>query len=272
MSLVAFALRTCTVRALRDVTLAGPNVFDSPVDPSDTAAKKATPTIFVYSDAEEVGEIETRALARGQRTIDLSILIVLPAKFEATVNGATVEFEDRKAGGAAAIDLIYRQIERALIAEETVWSRLWCVLVSRVESIHAHAYVLPVGQAGKQIHLPARGVTLTVRSLASPAIGQPPEDVWADFVDAMRQDPGLAPLATLVAGAMEGTALPQWRTDALAIGDTVDDAVDMGYGALAGGPMDALVPMVEAVVRNAVPGASDAELIVAPAEQGDGAS
>ena len=129
-----------------------------------------------------------------------------------------------------------------------------------------------VGQAGKQIHLPARGVTMTVRSVWSPAIGQPPEDVWADFINAMREDPGLAPLAAIITGAIEGTALPQWRTDALEIGDTVDDAVDMGYGALAGGPTDALVPMVEAVVRNAVPGALDAELIVAPAEEGDGAS
>ena len=271
MSLVAFALRTCTVRALRGATLAGANVFDSPVDPSDSAAKAATPTIFVYSDAEQVGEIETRALACGQRTVDLSILIVLPAKFEATVNGATVEFQDRKAGAAAAIDIIYRQIERALIAEETVWSRLWCILVSRVESVHAHAYVLPVGQAGKQIHLPARGVTMTVRSVWSPAIGQPPEDVWADFIAAMQEDPGLAPLAVIISGAIEGTALPEWRTDALEIGDTVDDAVDMGYGALAGGPTDALVPMVETVVRNAVPGASDAELIVAPADERDSA-
>ena len=271
MSLVAFALRTCTVRALRGATLAGAAVYDSPVDPSDTAAKAATPTIFVYSDAEEVDGIETRALACGQRTIDLSILIVLPARFEATVNGTTVEFQDRKAGAAAAIDIIYRQIERALIAEETVWSRLWCVLVSRVESIHSHAYVLPAGAAGKQVHLPARGVTLSVRTVYSPAIGQPPQDVWADFVDAMRQDPGLAPLATLIAGAMEGTALPQWRTDALEVGDTVDDAVDMGYGAVGGGPTDALMPMVEAVVLNAVPGAPDATLLVTPAEEGDGA-
>lgn len=263
MSLAAFALRTCTVRALRGATLAGASVYDSPVDPSDLAGKASRPTIFVYSDAEHVEDFDTRDLLAGQRTVDLSLLIVLPATLEATVNGATVEFQDGKAGAAAAIDIVYRQIERALVAEETTWSQLWCTLVSRIESIHSHAYVLPVGPTGKQLHLPARGVTISVRTLQSPALGREADEwFWAPFVTAMQGDPGLSPLAPLIAGAMEGTVLPQWRVDALDVGDTVRDAIVMGYGPLGGTATDPLVPMAEVTVRETVPGAESAEFVV----------
>lgn len=256
MSLIAFAIRTCTVRALRGATLAGAAVFDSPVDPSDLATKATTPTIFIYSDAERVEDLGTRDLLAGQRTVDLTLLIVLPATFKATVNGASVEFQDGKAGAATAIDIVYRQIERALIAEESVWSRLWCVFVDRIETIHSHAYVLPVGSAGKQLHLPARGITLSVQTINSPPIGSAPDGVWAELVSAMETAPGLGPLAPLIAGAMEGTALPQWRVDALEVGDTVEDSQFVGDAPLDGSLSDP-VPMSEATVDVRTPDTPD---------------
>lgn len=248
MSLVAFALRACTVRALRGATLAGANVFDSPVDPSDIAAKAATPTIFVFSDNEHLEGIGTRGLSAGNRTVDLSLLIVLPPEFSATLGGTTVSFNGRGAGSATGIDIIFRQIERALIDESSIWSALWCRLVSKVESVDAHAYVLPVGSNDKPTHLPARALMICVEPIDSPEMGHAPQEVWADFVAAMATDSSLAPLAPLISAAIQGDALPQWRTEALSLGDTADDAQSSGYAALGGDPTDDIVPMTQGTV------------------------
>lgn len=268
MSMVAFALRTCTVLALRGATLAGTAVYDSPVDPTDVARKAATPSIFVYSDSEHLEDVDTRDLLQGRRTVDMSVLIVLPAQFQATVGDTTVEFQDRKAGAAAAIDIIYRQVERALIAEETTWSGLWCRLVAKVASLTSHAYILPVGTGAQAHHLPARGISLSVVPLTSPEIGAPHQEFWADFVAALATDPGYAPLAPVIAAAIEGTALPDWRVDALELGDTVEDAIAMGYGPLGGEATDTIVPMAQVTVREAGPNGTEVDFVIAPAEPG----
>lgn len=260
MSLVSFALRTCTVRALRGATLAGAAVYDSPVDPSDTAATAATPTIFVYSDHEVLEDIQGRGLLSGSRTIDLSLLVVLPATFSATVGGATVEFQDRKAGAAAAIDIIWRQIERALLDESSVWSSLWLTFVDKIVSVDARAYVLPVATGTQARHLPARAITLSLDPIDSPEMGASPQGVWADLITAMQADAGLAPLATLLAGAIEGTSLPQWRVDALSLGDSIQDAQDLGYGSLTNDATTAQPALQEITLDDLSPGADPASL------------
>lgn len=262
MSLVSFALRTCTVRALRGVTLAGDNVFDSPVDPTDTAATSSTPTIFVYSDHEWTENIDGRALLAGSRTVDLSLLIVLPAAFQATVGGATVAFQDRKAGAAAAIDIIWRQIERALLDEASVWSELWCTFVLKVASIDAHAYVLPVATGQQTRHLPARAVTISLEPIDNPMLGAAPQDAWARLITAMETAEGLAPLAPLLAAAIEGQALPQWRVDALSLGDTISDARDLGYAGSTTDPAQAAPALQQVTVEDTTPGADPATLTI----------
>ncbi len=268
MSLAAFAIRTCTVCALRGRTLAGAAVYDSPVDMAGMVEEAATPSIFVFSDMERLEGLSTRDLIAGDNTIDLALMIVLPTVFEATIGGATVEFEDGAAGAAVAIDLIYRQVQRALMDEASVWSRLWNVFVASVHEVEAHAYVLPVGKGNVQRKLPARAIRLVIQPLREPPFGAEPRDVWAELVAALQTDPGYAPLAPLLAGAIQGDALPGWRVDALEVGDTAADAIAMGYGPLGGGAMDPLVPAVEVDVRQAVPGAAETTFTVRPAEDG----
>ena len=268
MSLTALAIRTCTVCALRGLTLAGAAVHDSPVDMAGMVEDSPTPSIFVFSDMERLEGLSNRDLIAGDTTIDLALMIVLPTIFEATIGGATVEFEDGAAGAAVAIDLIYRQIQRALMDEASVWSRLWNVFVVKVHEVEAHAYVLPVGKGNVQRKLPARAVRFVIQPLREPPFGAEPLDVWADLIMALQSDPGYAPLAPLVAGAIQGEALPGWRVAALEVGDTAADAVAMGYGPLGAAATDPLVPAVEVDVRQAVPGAADSFFTVRPAEDG----
>ena len=255
MSIVAFAVRTATIRAIKGATLAGTNVFDSPVDPSDMAATASAPSIFVFSDMELLGDVEVRDVLSGSRTIDLSLLIVLPATFEATLGGQTVTFQDRKAGAAVAIDIIYRQIERALLDEASPWSALWNVLVTKIVEIEAHAYVLPVNTDKKTTRLPARAVRIQIEPVNNPRFGHEPEHVWADLIAllAADTDAGHRALAPMIAAAIEGEALPEWRVDALEVGDTVEDAQLIGDAPLGGGPMDNVVPMVDVTAEVRIP-------------------
>ncbi len=271
MSLAAFALRTCAVRALRGRTLAGAAVYDSPVDMADRAEKATTPSIFVFSDLERLTGLSTRDVFDGEHTVDLAMMIVLPAEFQATVGGATVTFDDRQAGAAAAIDIIYRQVERALLDESSVWSGLWVVLVAGIVEVEAHAYVLPVGKGAVLRKLPARAIRIVIHPLQEPSFGAAPQDIWAEFVTAMAGDPGLAPLAPIFAAAIEGDALPDWRVEALDNGDTVEDAIAMGYGPLGGGAGDDVVPMAQVTVREAGPNGTEVDVVIAPAESGAGA-
>ncbi|MGI3901240.1 MAG: hypothetical protein ACRYGP_13850 [Janthinobacterium lividum] len=257
MSLAAFALRTCAVRALRGRTLAGATaVYDSPVDMADLAEKATTPSIFVFSDLERLTSLATRDVLDGDNTVDLAMMIVLPAEFQATVGGATVTFDDRRAGAAAAIDLIYRQVERALLDESSVWSGLWVRFVFKLVEVEAHAYVLPVGKGPVLRKLPARAIRIVIQPLQEPGFGVEPEGIWAEFVTAMAGDAGLAPLAPLFAAAIQGDALPEWRVDALELGDTVADAIELGYGPLGGGAGDDVVTMGLATIDVGSPDAS----------------
>ena len=263
MSLAAFALRTCAVRALRGRTLAGASaVYDSPVDMAGIAESAKTPSIFVFSDLERLTGLATRDVLDGDNTIDLALMIVLPAEFQATVGGATVTFDDRKAGAAGAIDIIYRQVERALLDDSSVWSGLWVRFAFKLVEVEAHAYVLPVGKGPVLRKLPARAIRIVIEPLQEPCFGAEPQGIWAEFVTAMAGDPGLAPLAPIFAAAIQGDALPDWQVDALELGDTVRDAIELGYGPLGGVAGDAIVSMGVATIDTSSPDAPAATCTV----------
>lgn len=262
MSLAAFALRVCAVQAITGATLAGAAVVDSPIDMADRAETASTPSIFVFSDLERITDIETRAIYAGSTKVDLAFMIVLPAVFKATIGGVTLDFDDGQAGAAVAIDILYRQIIRALLDESTIWGRLFCGFAQGIDEAEAHAYVLPVGKAGAQRKLPARAIRLVIDPLNNPPMGEAPSGLWAELVTAMEGDADLAPLAPLIAAAIQGDALPDWRVDALELGDTVRDAIELGYGPLGGGAGDDVVTMGEATIDATSPGAPAATFTI----------
>ena len=291
MSLAAFALRTCAVRALRGRTLAGASaVYDSPVDMAGIAESAKTPSIFVFSDLERLTGLATRDVLDGDNTIDLALMIVLPAEFQATVGGATVTFDDRRAGAAAAIDIIYRQVERALLDESSLWSGLWVRFAFKLVEVEAHAYVLPVGKGPVLRKLPARAIRIVIEPLQEPRFGAEPQGIWAEFVTAMAGDPGLAPLAPIFAAAkrLGVTTLidphideTHWksRADIEAIAKELSEiaekaaaegfavgyhnhAFELGYGPLGGVAGDAVVPMGVATIDTSSPDAPAATFTV----------
>ncbi len=259
MSLASFAVRICTVEALRGQTFAGDSIEDSPIDPIALAVTAASPVIAVFSDGEALQPAGTSFLAsrddgRGH-TVDLTMHVFLPTDPVIRVDGqAPIALEGRESGAAVAVDLIHRQIERALGLNDGVWADLWRRAVIGIVSIEAKAYVL---QTDKGVRLPAREILLRLDVLDSPEFGDGASDFWPDFVAAMEGSDDLAPLAAVVAGAIRGDALPSWRDTQALLGLRDRDMQAIGLGPIGGTQADDVVPMASAALDDTAEGAPD---------------
>ncbi len=240
MSLTSWAVCQATIGALKGATLAGDGVLDSPLDPIALAVASATPLIAIYDDSDTVRP-EGRAILEGLRTMELTLQIFLPEKVSVSAGSAPVPLDIRNGGSAFAISLIYRQVEKALLEAQNTWSALWNVLVVKVISVDARAYVLDTGK----VRVPAREVVLTLDIVDSPAFGGAAAEVWPDFLAAMAMDPDLAPFAPVVSAAILGETLPQWRADAVTLGYTPADMLAIGDAPLDGSTTLDVVPMTE---------------------------
>jgi hypothetical protein len=235
MSLIAFAVRVCTVRALLGQTLAGNAVEDAPVDPIPVG-KLPQPYIAVFTDTES-NRPDARSMIEGDHVQDLVLHIILPAELKLTVDGQVYDFSAQQSGAALVIDLIYRQVENVLMAGQSVWSNLWRAFVLKFDEVDARAYVLQTGTESG-VRVPAREIVLRCSTLFSPPLGNVPEGPWADLIAALSADPETQGFAPLLAGAITGENLPRWRRDEAELGLANSEMLGLGLGPLGGQQTD----------------------------------
>ena len=266
MSLASFAVRTCTIQALRGQTLAGDTVEDSPIDPVSLAVGATAPLIAVFSDTEVLHAqgrsfLESQDVEHGH-TVDLTVHVFLPPNPAVPMPGQPdIMLDARESGAAFAVDLLYRQITRALLLNDGVWADLWRRAVNSVVIIEAKAYVV---QTEKGVRVPAREIMMRLDVLDEPSFGGDAVPFWADFQAAMSASDDILDLAPIVAAAIQGDALPEWRATAALLGLRPEDMVDVSLGPLGGAMTDPIVQMVEVAVDGASNEAPDGALDITP--------
>ena len=266
MSLASLAVRLCTIEALRGQTLAGDTIEDSPEDPVSLALAASAPFIVVYSDSEVLhgagSSLLTSADASPHHLVDLTLHVFVPGDPTITLpNIQPVTLASRESGAALAIDLIYRQMEKALAVNDNTWANLWRRAVLGVRSIEAKAYLL---QSDKGVRVPAREIVMKLDVLDNPAFAGETSKFWPDFVAAMQGSDDLQDLAPVVAALVAGDPLPAWRAEAALLGISAEDMAALGLGPMGGQPTDAEVPMSGAAIDPDASGASDASIAVVP--------
>lgn len=228
MSLCAFALRYCTVKAFTGRTLAGDQVYDFPLDAIALALDSPVPVIAVFTDTES-NVPDGKALITGIHHQDLEVHVFLPTELKLTIGSTEYDFQGRQSGAALVIDAMMRQMQRILMEDTGIWSVLWRQLVTDIVSYDSRAYVLATG-TNSGIRVPARQFMMRCETLWDPPFGQAPTGFWADFLAALTADPDSAGLDALLAGMLIGEALPDWRVQSAEIGASTDDARRLGIG------------------------------------------
>ncbi len=224
MALAALFLRLATVLSLKGRTLAGDRVSDSAIAPIDQRAKdQRKPALVVYSDDFAADQVEGRDLLTGSRSLQISIEIVVADQVEQGEEIA-VTIPETDEGLELTLNLIERQILRALQFDAEPWSEIWRGLVARVRKVES------LRGAGLKdgVRFAARQLVLTVEPLAEPSFGEEARGTWRKFLDQLELEPGLAELVPLLEAEILGQVVPDWRVAQGLLGLTLDGIRGIG--------------------------------------------
>lgn len=227
MSLVAFALRLITVKALRGATYAGARVYDSAMDPIDVAiTEDRSPVVIVYTDEDE-HHIDGKDIMGATRRLELVIETAVASRVEIDGEPAVV-IPHTDAGMEAVLGFMGRQVMRALLAGPAPWSELWRQAVTKIERMT----VRRGASAEKGIRFAARQMVVTCDTLAEPYFGAHVEagGFWARLLAAMEADTEMQELARVLRSEIEAPNLTAQVAAAAALGITLDVAGGLGLG------------------------------------------
>jgi hypothetical protein len=268
VSLASFAVRTCTIEALRGNTLVADEIIDSPIDPIDFAGSISAPTIAVFSEAERLTpqgrsfHMTRDDTPQDGHVLTLSMMIYLPSTPVVSLPGRPdLKIDALESGAAFVFDLVYRQMVRALTLLDGPWSALWRRAVVDIDTAEMGAFVL---ETGKGVRIPARQITLRLGVIDEPAFCGEAVPFWTDFVAALAASDDLADYAPIIADALAGGDLPKWRGTAALMGLSPDEAVAIGQGPVGGDSTDPIVPMMQVAVDDRAPVDPFGGLIIAP--------
>lgn len=236
MSLAAFALRLCAVRAITGRTLAEGRVRDSEIVPDDASMNGVAPFVIVSTDdartiSEEAGARDFNA----PRTVDLAIDIVLASFVKVSIPAdetggeeaterVEIDIAPSDENMEFALDLIERQVWRALSEGSTVWSRLFLKFAPKIGVITSKRGA----GAENGTRFTARLITIPVDTLIDPDFGVPASGAWAELVAAMKADPDLAVIGSVLAAEIVGDAVPAWKAPLMSAGYGPDEIAGMG--------------------------------------------
>ncbi len=230
MSLVPFAIRVATVRALQSALPASVAVLDSPQD-AVALLDDGTPQplVAVYT-GHSVAEIQGRGLHGGARTVDLSLQIFIPESITFSYGaGLSLTIDTRRQGAETALDILCRETIRCLNESEDPWATLLRQFVPQMPRELVSSYLVETSK----IKITAREVVLTCDTIHEPIAGGAPADAWAQLLTLMRADDGedgLPLLSDWLESEIRGGAdLPQAQRDRFYIGISKDtsQAIDV---------------------------------------------
>jgi hypothetical protein len=222
--IAAFALGLAAARSIKGQTWAGDNILLEPVNPVEV---KACPLICVYS-ARGRSKTEDKGLIFDS-DVRLRYEIFLPPQVAAG-NGVTFNSET---GQSLIFACIWRQIEQALLVQQSPWANLYSRIMLCQESLDVERDLY---EPQKGIKIPVGVYEVRCQTIADPTIGVEPTGVWQEFITAMQTDSAeLSGLSTLMTSMIVGSGgdLPDWQVAAgvLGMNEFETQAIDLGPNA-----------------------------------------
>ena len=222
----AFAIGHCAKMALVNKTFAHDKVF---LQPNDTAPLTA-PFIEIFVDTchTKIGGADIlSAIAHLKLRFNIFVPVNVPVSTE--VNTVVL---DTNRSSALVFALFERQIQTALLAQDTPWAVLFRRFIVVFESLDVAHELIGYNIQGKVVNFEAFALEYIITPLVEPAFGQAPIDIWADFLELMRKDhASLAPIADLIAQIIQGDkVLNSWQQALASFGLSVADAPFLGLG------------------------------------------
>jgi hypothetical protein len=238
MSLVAFAIRVTTVRALQAALPASIDVVDSPQEPvTAMIGPEPHPMVAIYSGSTET-KLDGRNLLGGESKVALAIQFLLPEAFDFTVAPSVViRIDTRRQGAETALDVLWRMAALALDGKTAEpWAALWREFVVLTPRVSNASYLIE----REGVRITAREVVITCDPIHEPTPGVAPEGPWATLLTLMRADTntdGLVSLADWIEAEIRGGAdLAQEERDRIYMG--LSDYVARDIGVLTTGPYE----------------------------------
>lgn len=226
MSLARLALRHATFQSLKGATLAGDRVFDSRIEPINlTAVTDRAPFLVVVTD-DDTFTVQGRDIIGATRDLDIVIELAVATQVEVSAGSTTTVVADTDGGYEIILDLLERQIMRALTASQGAWSEIWRDLAVSITTVVSRR------SADQQqgIRYAARQLVITVVPLADPPYGEAPAtgSIWRRFIDALAATPETAALAPIIEAEMTAGSVLDWQRDQVALGLNDDELRAIG--------------------------------------------
>jgi hypothetical protein len=239
VSIARLILRATTRKALLGRTWAEDRVFDSAITEIDqTVTETRRPLIVVTTDDEE-GQVDGRDILGSMRTLDLVIEVAVATFVRTEDGGVSITLPDTDEGLEVTVDLMCRQVIRALQSADGDWPALWRRLVPSVRSVQQRRGADTKGG----IRFAARQIVLAVAPLADP-LNLPDEpvegDVFAAFLALADADTEIEPLAQVIRAALSED-VPDWRLAQALLGLSDPEAEIMGIAPVVAGEAPSLV-------------------------------
>ena len=219
MSLIPFAIRICTVRALQAALPSSVEVVDSPQEPLTLLDIDAPRPIIAVYTSSVLTKYDGRNILGGTSNLALSIQIMLPETFAFRLNeGGEITIDTRRQGAETALDVLWRMAVVALNSGAEPWAALWREFVIAIPALHNNSNLIE----RQGVRVTAREATIDCEPLHEPVPGGAPKYAWARLLDLMRADnkaDRLSLLADWLEGEIRNSAdRPQTTRDAAYLG------------------------------------------------------
>lgn len=205
MSLIPFAVRICTVRALQAALPASVAVVDSPQEPLTLLdIDEPRPIIAVYTGAT-MTKYEGRNLLGGMSSLSIAIQMMLPEVFSFGVGEGSISIDTRRQGAETALDVLWRKAELALNGSSEPWAALWREFVLTVSAVENLSFLIE----RNGVKVTAREVQIKCEPIHEPIPGGAPSLAWASLLTLMSADTnedGLHFLADWIESEIRGGA------------------------------------------------------------------
>jgi hypothetical protein len=233
MSLVSLALRTAVTEALKGRTLAEGRVVDSELAALSDLLGEAPAPIIVVSVDDASGERDKAGLPLLDAADEIGLLFEIAIASRVTAEaidgeGTTslIAIEPNSRGLEASLDILWRQISRALLTP--LAGEPWGEIV-RGLILKLNRFQMKRGGEVDGSRVATRFYLLSVEPIAEPDFGRPAADVWATLLAAMEHTAGLAEMAGILRAAIEQpSGLADWRVVQARLGITEAEARALG--------------------------------------------
>lgn len=224
MSLVRLGVRIAAVHALIGRTYAASTVYDSKITPVDELAREEPAPFIVVTTDDDDQDITGRDVNAGYRRLDLVIEYGLASK----LTDGDIEVPHTDAGMEAILDVIQRQIARALMDNTTAYSAVFKALVPRINAVTSRRGA----SAEDGVRFAARQMVVSVDTINDPGFGVALEadHPLKTLADLLAAAPATAGIAALITSAAVGEAIPDYDRVLIDLGMTPAAARGIAIG------------------------------------------